>query len=244
MVAQRRRAVKMSTAKEIIRKRKSIRKYDLNPLDVSVIKEVQSQIENLKPLYPDIKYTIKIVSKAKGLLNVKAPHYLIFQSEKKEGYLENIGFVGQQLDLYLSGAGLGSCWLGTAKPSKKEASDLNNVLGISFGNPAEPLYRELADFKRKPLADISEGSDERLEAARLAPSGINAQNWYFIAEAGNIHCYRKKANPILGFIYDKLACIDLGIAICHIAEESENFSFTKESDPPIRKGCIYTGTVV
>ena len=233
----------MSTTKEIIRKRKSVRKYDLTPLDWSVLKDVQSQIDNLKPLYPEIKYSIRIVNKSKGLLNVKAPHYLIFQSEEKEGYLENIGFLGQQLDLYLSGAGIGSCWLGTAKPEKKEATELTNVLGISFGNPAEPLYRELAEFKRKPLASISEGSDERLEAARLAPSGINAQNWYFIAENGKIHCYRKKANPILGFIYDKLACIDLGIAICHIAEESESFSFAKEKDPPVRKGCIYTGTV-
>jgi len=233
----------MSTIKEIIRKRKSVRKYDLTPLDGAELENVKKQIENVKPLYPDIKYSAKIVSRAKGFLNVKAPHYVIFQSEKKEGYLENIGFIGQQLDLYFSGAGLGSCWLGTAKPDKKEASDLTNVLGISFGKPDEPLHRELADFKRKPLASISEGSDERLEAARLAPSGINAQNWYFIAESGKIHCYRKKANPILGFIYDKLACIDLGIAICHIAEESESFTFTKEKDPPVRKGCIYTGTV-
>ena len=233
----------MSNNNEIIRKRKSIRKYDQTPLDETVLKNLQTQIENVKPLYPDIKISIKIVTKAKGLLNVKAPHYLIFQSEEKEGYLENIGFIGQQLDLYLSGSGLGSCWLGTAKPEKKEASDLNSVLGISFGNPAEPLHRELADFKRKPLASISEGSDARLEAARLAPSGVNAQNWYFIADSGKIHCYRKKANPILGFIYDKLACIDLGIAVCHIAEESESFSFTKEIDTPSRKGCIYMGTV-
>jgi len=233
----------MSTTKEIIRKRKSVRKYDLTPLEPEVIKNVQEQIDGLKPLYPEIKYSVKIVSKAKGMLNVKAPHYLIFQSEKKGGYLENIGFIGQQLDLYLSGTGLGSCWLGTAKPKEKEASELNSVLGISFGKPAEPLYREYADFKRKPLESISEGTDERLEAARLAPSGINAQNWYFIVEDGKIHCYRKKANPILGFIYDKLASIDLGIAICHIAVESESFAFVKEENPPARKGCIYTGTV-
>ena len=55
---------------------------------------------------------------------------------------------------------------------------------MAFGKPAEPLYRELSEFKRKPLAEISEGSDERLEAARLAPSGMNVQNWYFIAKDG------------------------------------------------------------
>jgi len=233
----------MNSAKDIIRKRKSVRKYDPAPLEREVLENFQTQIENVKPLYPDIKHSIKIVNKTRGLFNVKAPHYLIFQSEEKEGFLENIGFIGQQLDLYLSGAGLGSCWLGASKPEKKEVTDLLHVIGMSFGTPAEPLHRELDDFKRKPLSSISEGVDERLEAARLAPSGVNAQNWYFIAENGKIHCYRKKANPILGFIYDKLACIDLGIAICHIAEESESFSFAKEKDPPVRKGCIYTGTV-
>ena len=233
----------MINTKEIIRKRKSVRKYDLTPLDESILKNIQSQIENVKPLYPDIEYSIKIVKKSKGLLNVKAPHYLLFSSEEKEGSAENIGFIGQQLDLYFSGAGLGSCWLGMAKPEKKEISELNNVLGMSFGKPAEPLYRELKDFKRKPLESISEGTDERLEAARLAPSAVNAQNWYFIAQDGKLHCYRKKANPLLGFIYDKMHRVDIGIAICHIAEESENFSFAKESDPPARKGYIYSGTV-
>ena len=233
----------MSDTKEIIRKRKSIRKYDLTPLDSTALDEIKQQLEKVKPLYPDIKFHIDIAEKTKGILNVKAPHYLIFSSEEKDGCLENAGFIGQQMDLYFSGIGLGTCWLGGAKPAEQPATDLPYVIAMSFGKPAEPLYRDITGFKRKPLEAISEGKDNRLEAARLAPSGVNAQNWYFIAENGKIHCYRKKANPILGFIYNKLACIDLGIAVCHIAEESEKFNFTKEKDPPVRKGCIYMGTV-
>jgi nitroreductase len=121
---------------------------------------------------------------------------------------------------------------------------------MSFGKPAEPLHRDISEFKRKSLTEISEGTDrtgnmdKRLEAARLAPSGVNAQNWYFIADNGKIHCYRKKANPILGFIYNKLACIDMGIALYHIAAESKNFSFVKEAGIPERKGHFYMGTVI
>ena len=232
----------MST-REIIRKRKSIRAYNLVPLEQATLDEIQSQIEMVKPLYPDIKYSIKIVSRTRGLLNVKAPHYLLFSSEEKEGFSENIGFIGQQLDLYFSGAGLGSCWLGMAKPHEKEASHLSHVISMSFGKPAESLYRELAEFKRKPLNEISEGKDARLEAARLAPSGVNVQNWYFIVDNGKIHCYRKKPSPFLGFLFNQLGCIDMGIALCHIAEESKNFSFSKEADTPVRKGCVYMGTV-
>lgn len=38
----------------------------------------------------------------------------------------------------------------------------------------EPLFRSQNEFKRKSLSEISEGTDDRLEAARLAPSELNA----------------------------------------------------------------------
>ena len=228
---------------EVIRKRKSIRKYDPVPLDDDTFEKVREQKKKVKPLYPDIRYSIEIVSKTKGIFNIKAPHYLVFKSEEKEGALENIGLIGQQMDLFFSGTGIGACWLGASKPEEKEDSALPSIICMSFGKPAEPLHRSLAEFKRKPLAEISEGTDERLESARLAPSGVNAQNWYFVAESGKIHCFRKKANPVLGFIYNKLASIDMGIALCHIAEESDNFNFTVEKNIPERKGHVYMGTV-
>jgi len=229
---------------EIIRKRKSIRKYDLTPLDDATLEKIREQIKNVKPLYPDIRYSIETVSKTKGMFGIKAPYYLIFGSEEKDGAYENIGFTGQQMDLFFSESGLGSCWLGAAKPEEKEIGILPHVISMSFGKPAEPLYRDISEFKRKPLSEISEGTDERLGAARLAPSGVNAQNWYFIAENGKIHCYRKKPNPLLGFMFNKLGCIDIGIALCHIAEESADFKFAKETDAPVRKGCVYMGTVI
>ncbi|MCL1859374.1 MAG: nitroreductase [Oscillospiraceae bacterium] len=228
---------------EIIRKRKSVRKYDFSALDAATLDKIWEQIKNVTPLYLDIRYSVEIVNKTKGMFGIKAPHYLIFGSEEKDGAYENIGFIGQQLDLFLSGSGIGSCWLGASKPEEKEESALPFVICMAFGKPAEPLHRDISEFKRKPLTEISEGFDERLEAARLAPSAVNAQNWYFIAENGKIHCYRKKANPLLGFIYNKLHCIDMGIALCHIAEESESFYFSKELGTATKKGYVYMGTV-
>jgi nitroreductase len=229
---------------QIICQRKSIRKYDLNPLDDAALEAVREQIKKLVPLYPEIPYSITIADQTKrSAPGVKAPHFLLFGSEEKEGSLENIGFLGQQMDLFFSGAGIGSCWLGMAKPEEKTDCPLPYVIGMSFGKPVEPLHRTADDFKRKPLSAISEGSDPRLEAARLAPSAVNAQDWYFIAEQGKIHCYRRKANPLLGFMFDKLGKIDLGIALCHLAEESADFKFDKETGAPARKGYIYTGTV-
>ena len=75
---------------DIIKKRKSIRKYDLTPLDSATLEQVQAKIESIKPLYPGIKYSIEISSKIRGTFSVKAPHYLIFGSEEKDGAYENI----------------------------------------------------------------------------------------------------------------------------------------------------------
>jgi nitroreductase len=228
---------------EIIRKRKSIRRYDPSGLDAATLEMVREEIMNVTPLYPGICYCIQIVNKAKRGFGINAPHYLLFGSEEKEGAWENIGFIGQQMDLFFSESGLGSCWVGMAKPDEKEDCALPFVICIAFGKPAEPLHRGISQFARKPLSAISEGVDERLEAARLAPSGRNAQNWYFISENGKIHCYRQKPNPLLDFIMSKLGYIDLGIALCHIFVESEDFRFAKEEGAPVRKHCFYMGTV-
>jgi len=229
---------------ETIRKRKSVRKYDMTKLDTHILEKVKAQIESVTPLYPNIRYSIEITGKTRGLFNITAPHYLVFGSEEKDGAYENIGFIGQQLDLFFAENGLGCCWLGASKPQEKEASPLPSVICMSFGKPAEPLHRELSDFKRKALSQISEGIDARLEAARLAPSGINAQGWFFVAESGKIHCYRKKLSPIVGLMLGKMGEIDLGIAVCHIYKESDSFKYKKESDAPTRKGYIYMGTVI
>ena len=237
---------------EIIYKRKSIRKYYPDKLDAATLSKVRAQIDKLVPLYPNIQYSVEIADKARGVYGVKAPHYLCFYSEDKEGFNENIGFVGQQMDLFLSEIGLGACWLGMSKPDGKSprpsasagaGRGLSFVIAIGFGKPAEPLHRDAAEFKRKPLGAISEGADERLEAARLAPSGVNTQGWYFVADDGKIHCYYKKTKLLVGLFAGDMGAIDMGIAICHIAEQSCEFRFAKEVNIPERKGYIYAGTV-
>ena len=206
---------------EFIYKRKSIRKYDPSELDAATLDQIQAKIKGVTPLYPNIRYSIGIVRKIIIPMRINAPHYILFGSEDKDGGDENIGFIGQQLSLYFTELGLGSCWLGRGKPSEREDSSLPFVICMAFGKPAEPLFRERSEFKRKPLAEIGEGRDNRLEAARLAPSGLNAQNWYFIAENGRIHCYLKKPNILAGIVLNRMIRIDMGIAICHIAAESE-----------------------
>lgn len=220
-----------------ITKRKSVRKYREEKLSNEVVDRINQQIKTILPLYDNITVDIEIVESVKGPFYVSAPYYLTFYSEIKDGYLENIGFIGQKLSLFLTENGIGSCWLGMAKPKSK--GTLPFIICMAFGLPDEQLFRELKDFNRKPLSEISRGEDQRLESARLAPSGMNLQNWYFIVDNSRIDCYTKKK-----VVSGKMGLIDLGIALSHIAIESTDFSFSRIESYSEIKNYSYVGSVL
>ena len=231
---------------DYIWKRKSTRKYDITPLDSVQLDQITQFADNLKPLYPNIKIEYEITSGIKSILPmnpIKAPHYFVISSEKTNGYLENVGFMFQQMDLFLSSIELGSCWFGLGKPAEKLKTKLSYVSTLAFGKAAGTPYRDHTKFKRKALSDISIGTDDRLEAVRLAPSAINNQNWFFEAANGKINVFHKKA--MIGVI-NNLNKIDIGIALCHLFVATKHFgkdfSFSKEAEKK-RKGYTYTGTI-
>ncbi len=224
-------------------KRKSTRKYHMQPLeDLSLI---QGFMQEVKPLYNDISTRFELQDSVKGMWALTAPHYMLAYSEQKEGYLENIGFMLQQLDLYLSARGLGSCWLGMAKPAERSEGDKTYVIMLAFGK-TDSAHRQLSEFLRKPASEVYSGEDSRLEAARLAPSATNSQNWFFEAKDGKIDVYQKKLNPAKALVLDKMNRIDMGIALCHLylatQREGKEFSFSKQPGKE-KKGFMYVGTV-
>jgi len=241
---------------DMIFKRKSVRKYKLEPLDSSTLREVEEFGNSAQPLYDDIKIGIRIVSQgeASGFLSIKAPHYMIMTSEKKDGYLTNAGYIFQQVDLFLSSKGIGGCYLGLTQPKSEIKKELENevVMVLAFGNPAEAVHRtDVSEFKRKALKEItnSSGYDRILEAARLAPSATNSQPWFFTGENGKLKVYCIKPNLLKALIYGRLNKFDMGIALYHITVASEKFGlkaeFVKEAstenNPP--KGYYYIGTL-
>jgi nitroreductase len=215
---------------ETISKRKSVRKYDLTPLDEHTLAEILAHRSVLKPLYDHIKVEMKLLSQkdVKGLLSAKAPHYIAVFSETKDGYLTNVGFMLQQMDLFLSANGIGSGWQGMPKPTKEilNSSRLEFVILLAFGNPDERLHREsVLEFKRKPLAEITDvkGAFELLEPARLAPSAMNYQQWFFTGNATTLHAYRAKSNFIKAFFFERMSRISMGIALCHVWIAAKHF---------------------
>ncbi len=210
-------------------KRKSIRKYSLIPLDKKTLSEIAKYISSVKALVPGINTEMQIVGQedVKLLIPIKAPHYLLFYSENKEGYLMNAGYMLQQVDLFLSANSIGSCYIGMGQPTKGE-SELEFVMIIAFGNPTELVHRiNASEFKRKSLLQITDvtNNNRLLETARLAPSASNGQPWFFTGSNGIIHAYCSKPNFIKALLYEKMNKIDMGIALCHLVISAEHVGY-------------------
>ena len=153
------------------------------------------------PLIKDIKVRVEMDG-----------NYISFYSEHAPMYLENIGFIGQQIDLALQAQGLGVCWLGVKKPR-------GGVITMVTGYPKKDSPRKYPDgFKRKTAQEITINSepDDLIEAVRIAPSAINLQPW-LVEKAGNKYNFylRNPKNPIEKMI-SNMRRIDMGIALAHL----------------------------
>lgn len=219
------------TLKDMIYRRKSVRSYTGKPVEEALLEKIQAYTRELKPLYPEITVHAEIVNRdqVKCFLPWTTPQLIAIYSEEAEGYLENAGFMFQQLDLYLQSIGLGSCWLGMGRINVKSVDNLSFVILIAFGYPkGEALRSDVKEFKRKTLSQIADREDVRLEPARLAPSSVNSQPWYFTHEEEWIHAYcaLKGLLKLSGMGY--MNRIDMGIALAHMyAAYPETFRFAK-----------------
>jgi nitroreductase len=232
---------------EFIFKRKSVRDYDPTPLDQNRLDEIARNLQTLTPLIVGIKTEFKIISpnQVSRKLSNKAPHYIAAFSEAKDAYKVNIGYMLQQMDLFFSANGLGSCWLGIPQPTKDvtDSSELEFIILMSFGDSKETLYRTgTSEFKRKSFSEITkiERANELLEPVRLAPSAVNLQNWYFTGNKQAIHAYSSKPNFLRNIVGGSYYPVNMGIALCHLELAAEHyggktkftFDSSKDKNPP------------
>lgn len=235
------------TLKETIYRRKSVRSYTGKPVDAQTIHGIQVFFTTVKPLYPDIAVRMEIVSRedVKCILPWTTPQLIAMFSEDKPGALENIGFIFQQMDLYLQSNGLGTCWLGMGRLDKKSAvtreDGLVCMMLMTFGFPkGSGLRGDTSEFKRKTMEQIADRKDERLEPARLAPSSVNSQPWFFSHEGERVHVYCAR-HGIIRMLSD-MNRIDVGIALAHLyVSNPEDFEFSIV-DAPEMKGYGYIGS--
>ena len=231
------------TLKEMIFHRKSCRSFTGIPVDAVTIETIKAF--PMKPLYPDIKIQWDVVSReqVKCICPWTTPQVIAIYSEKTEGWLENVGFLFQQMDLYLQSRGFGVCWLGLGRMHPKTAPKVEGmqfVIMLAFGYPkGDQLRHESKEFKRNVPEQITDQVDIRLEPARLAPSAVNSQPWYFTHEGKTIHAYCAR-NKVPGYMNR----IDMGIALSHLyVANEETFRFFCAENAPTVAGFDYIGSV-
>lgn len=223
---------------EQIYQRKSCRKYLENEIDMDLI---HGAMLNVKPLNDGVSYYYEIltIDEINNRARFSAPYYLAIYADKKENHVD-MGFIFEQICLYLQSQGIGNCWVGLASP-KKKSSDF--VIAIAFGK-SDDCTRDVSSFKRKKLDEISDFADERLIPAQLAPSAINAQPWYFRHSDDGFDVFQVKQNIVKRQFIKKWNPIDVGIALAHMYVANENtFEFYKKSNFEDIKGYTYIGSI-
>ena len=236
------------TIATMIPRRRSVRAYRAERIDNAVLADLLRYMAGLVPLIPGVKVEGRIIPTDHGnfLQKWKTPHFIAIFSDGSDDGLLNVGFMYQQLDLYAQSLGLGTCWVGLGSLTDKEPVPEGMKLAVmmAIGIPDDVPERTAADFRRKPMQEISDRPDDRLEALRLAPSATNSQPWFVTHEGDTLHLYREELGLIKQRTHGRMNKIDMGIGLCHLyVTNRDSFRFTRADNPPKVDGQIYIGTV-
>ena len=201
------------------------------------LSEIGEAYKTFRPLYPDIRTAIKIVGSAETNCRRGEEYCILIYSEKKDGYLQNVGYLGEQLDLYLVSRNIGTLWFGVGKTDEKEYDGLEYVIMIAIRKITDgtKYRRDMFKSKRKAQDDIWKGEaiDGVTEIVRFTPSACNSQPWYVVHD-GALSVYRVRKQGKIGIMPPKKVPfynrIDIGIFLCFldICLEKRGISFERK----------------
>ena len=199
--------------------------------------DIENKFKELKPLVDNIKVKIKIV-KDKITCRRGQEYCILFYSEKKDNYLQNIGYLGEQLDLYLVSKNIGTLWFGIGKVEEKELDGLDYVIMIAIHkvDSSDNFRKDMYKSKRKEVSEIWEGNSylDIANIVRFAPSACNTQPWKVLSSDNELKVYRYRKVGKRGIMpKDKVIYynqIDIGIFLCflELCLEKTNIKKNKE----------------
>jgi nitroreductase len=231
---------------ELIKQRRSIRTYTNQPLSKELKYEMEDFIRQTQAPF-GIKARIELVSTGGDDQRTKlgtygfisgATDYLALIYEEAPLAEEGGAYWFEQVILFCTGLGLGTCWLGGSFSRKdfKRQIQLNPnerlriVSPVGYPSDKKRLFEviqgaERHHISRKPFGTIFFHKEftvplteaaagiyaQPLEMVRRAPSANNAQPWRVVLDEGALHFYRTAS--LGGF-----AATDTGIALCHFEQ--------------------------
>lgn len=242
---------------ESIFKRKSFhlfRNVGQETIGEAEMAEIRAYCASLAPLFPDIRTEIRIVPAEDTTCRCKEEYCVLFFSEKKDGYLQNVGYMGEQLDLYLVSRGIGTLWCGMAKPKTAAPEGLDFVILIAIRriDDAAKFRKDMFQSKRKPENEIWQGEpiDGVTPVVRFSPSACNTQPWFVKREGETLTVYRYLKHGKRGIMPAALVeyynRVDIGIFLCilEVCLAHGSFAFGRELFCDAAGGCEYTKNAV
>lgn len=210
---------------EMIFKRKSFhlfRNIGNEKISQQELSEIEETYRNLTPLVLNIKTKIKIVPASQTSCKRGQEYDILFYSEKKDNYLQNIGYLGEQLDLYLASKNIGTLWFGIGKTEETILDGLDFVIMIAISkiDNEQKFRKDMFKSKRKPVDEIWSGEPITgvTDIVRFAPSACNTQPWFVEHLGDKIKIFRYKKPlkrgimPAAQVVYYNQ--IDMGIFLC------------------------------
>lgn len=203
--------------------------------------DIMAAISELRPLDPAIRTAVRIVPARETNCRVGAQYCILFYSEEKDDYLRNIGYLGEQLDLWLVSRNIGTLWFGLGKTGEKEFEGLPFVIMMAVArvDDSRKFREDVSESKRKPIGEIWSGDmiPGVTDIARYAPSAVNSQPWRVEREGDRLSVYRSR-RPLVGGIVGVSAAsffnrIDMGIFLCYLelCLQHEHIAYTRELFP-------------
>lgn len=179
---------------QMIFKRKSFHLFkDIGRISDEELARIAEAFHACRSLIPEIKVGMKIVPAERTTCKRGQEYCILLYSEEKDGYLPNIGYIGQQLDLHLASMNIGALWFGIGK-TEETMDGMAFVIMLAIAKMPEDKFRkDMFKSKLKPLEEVWSGDDLGIaNIVRFAPSACNTQPWIVENKGEWLEVYRYK----------------------------------------------------
>lgn len=220
---------------DMIFKRKSFHIFkETQSLTKDDIGEIEHQIKQLIPLVKEIDVVFRVVPKQETTCK-RGEYCILIYSEIKDHYLQNVGYLGEQLDLWLASKNIGGCWYGVGNPDESRYNGLDFVIMLAIAKTDKKTFRkDYTKSKRKPLNEIWNGLQyqEIASVIRYAPSACNTQPWYIECKDNKLSLYRVKGKrgimPKNKVVYYNRIDIGIMMFFLEVCLIHEKYDFSRE----------------
>lgn len=238
------------SVQDAVQERYSVRTFDSRPVEAEVREQILAYAAALRnPLGPQIK--VQFIERESAPNGEKLGTYGVIKGANlylgvtvpDEAYAaEALGYEFEQLVLYATSLGLGTCWLGgtfnrgafadamalsgrelfpilspigyPAAKKRVTESVFRRALGADKRLPWSKLF--FADNFSHPLSESDAGAYAfPLEMLRLAPSATNRQPWRVVVCGNAFHFFEQRSGGGMKMGGVDMQRIDVGIGICH-----------------------------